>query len=73
MGTSTKVNKESCYVTVIYTKLASLDKDLKTLYQKRVTAKEEYLDRIDDSIKYFQNEKRFWFGELQKNLDKLDY
>ena len=74
MGTSEKVNKESCYVTLIYTKLVSLDRDLKKCYEVLRTVDSDHkVQAVKDHIKYFVNEKRFWFIELKKHLDNLIY
>ena len=72
MGTNEKVNKASCYVTLVYNKLVSLDADLKRCYIKSLD-KEVHEEALSKSIKYFQNEKRFWFDELKKHLDALEY
>lgn len=72
MGTSEKVNEASCYVTLIYNKLADLDKDLKRCYNSlRVPGCDHEV--IKTHIKYFSNEKSFWFGELKKYLGELNY
>ena len=71
MGTSEKVNKESCWVSVICAKIVSLDADLKDCYKKKRGSCNE--EEVKEHIKYFQNEKRYWLSELKKALGKLDY
>ena len=72
MGTHEKVNKASCYVTLVYNKLVSLDADLKRCYIKSLD-KEVHEEALSKSIQYFQNEKRMWLDELKKYLAILEY
>ena len=74
MGTHHEVNMNSCYTTLVYNKLVSLDKDLKDCYiSLREPLSPPAIERIKKQIKYFQNEKAFWLKELKSWLDQLKY